>query len=132
MIVEYFPEQRVPKRVSSWQIGSLILQPGPNDIPKVDFEAIRSDPKFAPFIEQALDERYLAIVRDDSGADEIDITNLDVYRACRLVQGSFDKALLTKWQDLDVREGVQRAIKKQLESLQPPAEAKKTPATAAK
>lgn len=146
MLVEYNPEVAKPRRISSLQFpgigseGFLNINPGNQDVALQDLKAIMANPAYRFAFESRMNDGMIRL-RTSAGvilhelkdieklevadsASEPSLEGYSVADAVKIIEETYDVALLKRWRDEDSRKGVEKAIAAQLDVLEPPTKEK--------
>ena len=96
--------------------GELILKGGANTVPAKKFAPWKKHPTVMKMVEQGVIE----YTEDSDAKDEGEaqhLSALKVPEATSLVKATIDTELLAKWQSVEKRAGVKKAIEEQLKVL---------------
>jgi len=89
------------------------LLPGNNEIPDSDWDEVKKHPLLKHYMDDGTLKEVTKPEKDNKKSRE-GLAQYDLAEATKIVKGTFDKVLLTKWFDLDNRDGLRTEINKQL------------------
>lgn len=88
------------------------LLPGVNEVDPVEW----AKAELIPVVQHLIKDGTLVPKREQSAAD---LSGMKATEATKLVENTFDKALLEKWFDGETRKGVLEAIEAQIDQITP-------------
>lgn len=113
MITGYAPTSKHGTNVEQ----KFTLLPGNNEIPDDQWEEVKKHPLLKHYMSDKSLVEMTKPEKDNKKSRE-GLAQYDMPQSLEIIKGTFDKVLLAKWQGIETREGVQSAIKKQLDMIE--------------